>query len=94
MTTVDVSPNIFDRLLGTAYTPGLVTASPLPPEKFRYYACVQESDKWNCSPVLASKNILEPTAKEVRVCAYNSKIFDPAVLSAKLRGPVILTEPK
>jgi hypothetical protein len=41
---VEISPTIFDRLLGTSYTPGL----PKPPKKdseFRYYTCYRQAPK-------------------------------------------------
>ena len=107
MSTTEVSPSIFDRMLGTSYAPGFSWGGPQGPksprEEFRYYVCYKGMDAnpnaWTCIQrgmgffdlVHGSAKMEKYDRKDVRVCAYNSSFFDPAVLSAKIGGAVTIT---
>jgi hypothetical protein len=107
--SVDYSPTIFDRLLGTSHTPGFSWGGrgPKPPSDFRYYTCykgmAEQPNSWTCIQrgmgffdlVHGSPRLESYDKKEVRVCAYNPSFFDAAVLSAKISAPVsVLVTPK
>lgn len=105
MSSADLSPTIFDRLIGTSHMPGFTSGGggAKPREEFRYYTCykgmTENLNAWTCIQrgmrffdlVHTSKKMEEYDRKDVRVCAYNSQFFDPAVLSAKIGGAVTVT---
>lgn len=64
--TVEVSPSIFDRMLGFSHTPGLPREPPRPPLKndttHRFYLCQKEEGaKWTYT---CQKGTLEEVAGE------------------------------
>ena len=104
--STEVSPTIFDRLLGFAHTPGFAYGLPKggkPREEFRFYTCYkgmnENPNAWTCIQrgmgffdiVHTSPKMEEYNRKDVRVCAYNPQFFDPVVLSGKVGGAVTVT---
>ena len=84
----DLNANIFDQLFGSlSYARGV--PRPPPKEAHRYYQCfLKEGNTYECERIRGRGE------KAEAICVYSPVFLDPAILSHRLKMPVVVLNNK